>query len=248
MFTLSASAIALFVAIVAVSAVVQALTGFGFALCALALLACWMDVRDAAVLLCPAGLTVNALLFYRLRRQFRWSGLIPLLVASLVGLPFGTLLLFHASPRLLEGLLVALMAFAALQGFVNDRSRGERRLWHPIAAGVPCGFCGGVLSGAFGTGGPPVVSYLLNRQLNRFRYIASTQALLGIVSSVRLVQFIYLGRLTTEHASLVMFSIASVLIGSAVGITLLQRCSDRSARRAVLWFLLVGALGHAFRI
>ena len=248
MYTLTASAAAFFVAIVMVSAMVQALTGFGFALCALSLLACWMDIRDAAILLCPAGLMVNAILFFRLRKHFQWEGLVPLLAASLIGLPLGTLLLLYTSTRILEMVLAGLMIGAAVQGFVQGRAQSALRVWDPISAGLPCGFCGGVLSGAFGTGGPPIVSYLLNRRLDRFRYIASTQALLGIVSTVRLVQFVALGRLNRAHAPLVLLSFAAVAVGAVFGVKLLQRCSEVGARRAVLWFLLLGAVGHAFRI
>ena len=247
MLSISASAATIFFVVITISAIVQALTGFGFALCALSLLACWMDVREAAILLCPAGLLVNAILFFRLRAHFSWEGLRPLLAASLAGLPLGTFLLLRTSPRILEMLLAGLMIFAAVQGFVGARSRANPSVWGAWSAGLPCGFLGGVLSGAFGTGGPPIVSYLLNRNLNRFRYIASTQALLGIVSSVRVAQFLYLGRMNAQQAPLLLSSFLAVIAGTAIGLSLLERFSESTARRAVLWFLVVSAISHLVR-
>ena len=247
LFVLTVSSVALFVAIVTASAIVQALTGFGFALCALGMLAFWMDMREAAILLCPAGLLVNAILFYRLRRHFRWEGLVPLLSASLVGLPLGTLLLLHTTPRTLEIILACLMIGAAVQGFANTRAKPVSRAWHPVLAGIPCGFFGGVLSGAFGTGGPPIVSFLINQKLDRFRYIASTQALLGLVSTVRCIQFVAMGRIGGEQLPLVLLSFGAVAIGTLLGLNLLRRFSDVSARRAVLWFLIVSAVGRLAR-
>ncbi|MBL9215679.1 MAG: sulfite exporter TauE/SafE family protein [Opitutaceae bacterium] len=228
--------IAVFVLVVAVGSATQAITGFGFGLVALGLLGWWMELREASVLLAPAGLAMNALIFLRLRRHFTWTGLGPLAVAGLVAVPLGGLVLLHVSLRWLELALAAVMFASAAQGLRRRRDDAPRT-WHPVTAGVPCGFVGGLLTGAYGIGGPPVVSYLLNRPLDRFQFIAATQALFGVAAVVRVTQFVWLGQIGREHLPLVLPAVAGAAAGVTVGVHLLHRMSDRRVRQIVLWFV-----------
>jgi uncharacterized membrane protein YfcA len=233
----------LFAATVATAAIAQAITGFGFTILALGLLGFWMDLRTASLVLAPAGFVLNLLLVLRLRAHFSWRGLVPLAVAGLVGVPLGAMLLFQVSPRFLEFLLAGLMLAQAFQGLLIVRPVTPRS-WHPVAAGIPCGFTGGIITGAFGAGGPPIVSFLLNRPLNRFQYIASLQMLFALFAGVRLVQFLLLGRFARSQLILLAPGVAAAVAGASIGLYLLKRLSDQGARLIVLWFVLACGLRY----
>lgn len=233
---MTAPEIILFCLIVALAAGTQAITGFGFTLLALGTLGWWMELREASLLLAPAGLAMNVLLFLRLRAHFAWTGLVPLFVSTVAGVPLGAMLLLKVDLRILELALAGIMLFTAVQQLRAERGPAPA-VWHPVIAGIPCGFLGGLLSGAFGMGGPPVVSFLLNRPLNRFQFIAAMQALFTLASGLRVTQFILLGHLHARHLTLLAPAIAASAAGVYVGVHLLHRLSDRLVRRIVLWFV-----------
>lgn len=222
-----------FTALVAAAAVTQALTGFGFTLLALGALGCWMDLREASITLAPAGLAMNLFLLYRLREHFSWEGIRPLFLAAVAGVPFGTFLLLHGNLRVLE-LILALVMFASVIQSLRRGAGAPAVTWDPIRAGVPCGFAGGLLSGAFGTAGPPVVLYLLHRPISRFQFVASMQALFGTAAAVRVGHFLLAGELTSRHLPALLPGILAAVAGVTLGVKLLHRISERAMRKLVL--------------
>jgi uncharacterized membrane protein YfcA len=225
--------ILLFTAIVAGAAVTQAVTGFGFTLLALGALGFWMDVREASLTLAPAGLAVNALLLFRLRTHFSWDGIRPLFLAAVAAVPFGAYLLIHGNLRLLE-LILALVMFASVVQSFRRAAAANPQPWHPVRAGIPCGLVGGLLSGAFGTAGPPIVLYLLHRPVTRFQFVAVTQAMFGTAAAIRVLHFIAAGQLTARHLPTLVPGILAAVAGVTLGVTLLHRISERTMRHLVL--------------
>ena len=59
--------------------------------------------------------------------------------------------------------------------------------WHRSLAGVPCGLAGGMLSGAFNTGGPPTVAFLSNQQISYYQYAAGLQLVFVSTGLMRLL-------------------------------------------------------------
>jgi uncharacterized membrane protein YfcA len=130
------------------------------------------------------------------------------------------------------------MIYASVQRFTANPEKlcGS---WSPVKAGIPCGLLGGLLTGAFGTGGPPIVSYLLNRPLDRFTFIASTQMLLALGNGLRSAQFFAKGRLGCDLLPLIVPGILGMLLGAWGGLHCLHRMSEVWLRRLVLGFLLI---------
>ncbi len=232
----------LFAVCLALAGLTQSVTGFGFGLVALALLGWGMEVKEASVLLAPAGLVLNVYLFWSLRSHFRWTGLVPLTVACLLAVPLGGLLLIHVREAVLSAFLGGLMIYAAVQRLLAKPEDGKGAYWHPVYAGVPCGLLGGLLTGAFGTGGPPLVSYLLNRPLTRLGFIASTQLLLGLGNGLRTVQFSLNGTYDRSYATLCLVGVVGVLVGAWGGLRIARKLSDSLLRKVVIGFLAVSGV------
>lgn len=228
-------------AVLLFSAATQVLTGFGFGLVALAILGMSMDLREAVLLITPAGLALNIALFLKLRKEFSFEGIVPLLLACLAGVPAGVWLLLSLGSRGLSVLMGASMVATVLHRIWMVR-RKQESVWDPVKAGIPCGFLSGVLGGALGAGGPPVVSYLVNRRVNRFRYVATVQVAAAIASVIRLVQFAEAGRYGEVEGWMFATSLAAVLCGVFIGAILLRKVSDETSRKAVLAFLLLGGV------
>ncbi len=225
----------LFLAAVTLAATVHAVAGFGFGLIAVTAATQLFDIRTAVATLSFASLAVSLTVLLRLRRHLRWEGLAPLILASLVGVPIGIALLRRADPSILMTALGVLLVGAAIQGLFF---RPGPRAWPP-AAGVLCGLLSGALAGAFGTGGPPATVYILNQHFDRFRHVASIQAILLIGNVVRLPLLVAGGEITWSVAAPGLVGAAIAALGSLVGLKVLDGVPTPAVKRLVLLLLAV---------
>lgn len=134
---------------------VRSTIGFGDALLAMPLLGVMVSLQTATPLVAFMGLAASTVITFihwdtvDLRSAWR------LIVASLVGIPFGLVMLYLAPEgpvKLLLGVLVT------LYGLYNLLRPGLPLLPHEKLA-YPFGFIAGVLGGAYNTNGPPIVIY-----------------------------------------------------------------------------------------
>ncbi|MFT4623045.1 MAG: putative membrane protein YfcA [Myxococcota bacterium] len=136
-----------------VAGAIQGALGFGFGLTAMALLCIWWPVREAVPVVALLALALNIGLLWRYRDHVQARSAAPLAVGGLLGVPVGLAFLVGAPPKGLElGLGMALLSYVALR-LVQPPSAPPS--WSAPLAGV----IGGVLHGAFNTGGPPAVLY-----------------------------------------------------------------------------------------
>ncbi len=141
--------------IVLAAATVQSLTGFGFALVAVSLLPLLMDLQTAVPLIVLVSAAGNAILCWHYRDSFEGAMVVRLIAAALLTIPLGLWGLYYLPEqwtlRLLGALLLAYVAYDGLR-FSLPALQSPR--W-----AYAFGAVSGVLTGAFNTGGPPVVIY-----------------------------------------------------------------------------------------
>ncbi|MFA5687540.1 MAG: sulfite exporter TauE/SafE family protein [Kiritimatiellales bacterium] len=240
--------IVLFTMALFISGLSHSVTGFGFGIVSIALLGLVMDIKEASILLAPLSFLLNLYLLYKLRHHVRLNGLIPLLITYLICVPFGGILLFSVNEKFLSALLGGLMIFAAIQRIMAGcRKKEIQKTWHPVAGGVPCGIAGGLLTGAFGTGGPPVVSFLLNRNLDRFTFVAATQLLFTLGNAIRAVQFLHRGNLEMNDLNLLLPGMCGMISGALFGLCLLRRMSETALTRVLAGFLIFTGLWFLYK-
>ena len=227
--------------VMGLAAAVQGATGFGFGLVAIALLGNLLSIKTASAVLALASLSMNAMIFWRLRSHFRWEGMAPVLFGVVVGAPLGVLFLARAEARILAPVLGGVLVASAVYGLVPKLAV---KPWHPLFLGLPLGVLSGALSGAFGTGGPPLVAFLASRNLPRLRYSASLQVALGASGVIRIAELLRRGLLTKELALQSASGVVFTLAGAWVGLRVLHGMSDRVARRTVSALLLILGLRY----
>jgi uncharacterized membrane protein YfcA len=231
-----ATALGVIFAICLLSGALQAAVGFGFGLVAVALLSLVFEIKEAAVLLVLAGLSLNLYVLYRLRAHFRFERMLPFLVAAVVGVPVGVIFLVHADVVLLKQVLGGLLLLSCLQRAIPHLS-GHR--WDPVAIGVPCGLFSGALAGAFGTGGPPAVAYVASQNFDKFRWVATMQAVFGITALIRLFTLGAGGMLSMRLVGLSACGALGAVLGARWGLLLLKRISPPRLKWAVTILLLL---------
>ena len=159
--------------VIFVATLIRSVFGFGEALVAVPLLALRLPVKIAAPLAVLVSVTVALIIVLQdwHHVEFRSAGW--LLASTVVGIPVGVLLLARGNHRLVTaGLGIVILAFAlhALTRRQVHELRADNLPWL-----LGCGFCAGVLGGAFGMNGPPLAIYGAMRRWSAQRFRATLQ-------------------------------------------------------------------------
>lgn len=151
------SAIPYILLIVFIAIFIRSAIGFGDALFGIPLLALRVPLRQVVPFALMLSVTVACLILAQDWKKVHLRSTSWLLLPMAAGLPLGLLLLTrrHEGPAKIA-LAVLIIGFAAYSLFARNALvlHSDRRIWLVIS-----GFCGGILGGAFGMSGPPVVIY-----------------------------------------------------------------------------------------
>jgi uncharacterized membrane protein YfcA len=141
--------------IIFVATLIRSAFGFGEALVAVPLLALLIPVEVAAPLAVLVSITVAALVLARDWRHVQTRSAAWLIGSTAIGIPFGLLLLTRVPESLVKGLLAAVVA-----GFsIWSLGGGPRRALADDRLAWLFGIGAGVLGGAYGMNGPPLIAY-----------------------------------------------------------------------------------------
>lgn len=157
-----------------VATLVRSAFGFGEALVAVPLLALWIPIREAAPLALLFSMTVACVVVVQDWKKIHLRSATWLLLATVPGIPVGMLLLTRGHPALVKAALGALILAFSLWCLAARRApaiKGEGPGWL-----VACGFCAGVLGGAYAMNGPPLVLYGAMRRWSAQHFRATLQA------------------------------------------------------------------------
>ena len=147
--------LALSSAAVFLAAIVRGFSGFGFSLLSITAISLILPVKQIvpSIFLLEIAASINML--PGIWREIHWRSLTWLMVGYVIGLPAGAYALIYAPEaptQVVLGILVIGTAILMLRGFRLETT--------PAApASTATGIASGVLNGAFGIGGPPVVLF-----------------------------------------------------------------------------------------
>ncbi|HWB18339.1 MAG TPA: sulfite exporter TauE/SafE family protein [Vicinamibacterales bacterium] len=163
--------------------------GFGEALVAVPLLALIMPVDVAAPVAVLVSITVAAVIVVQDWRAVHFGSAAWLVVATLAGTPLGLLLLTRAPEAMVKvGLAVAIIAFSAY----SLLRRPHATLADNGLAWI-FGLAAGVLGGAYGMNGPPLVVFGTLRGWSPQEFRATLQAYFLPASAVVMAGYWFAG-------------------------------------------------------
>jgi len=148
--------------------------GFGEALIAVPLLALFLPLKVAAPLAVLVSITIAAVLVAQDWRKIHVRSAGWLVAASLFGIPVGLLLLTSSHQQAVKiALAIFIMAFSlySLLGRKPPELKTDSKVWL-----LGCGFVAGVIGGAYGMNGPPLVIYGAMRRWSAQHFRATLQA------------------------------------------------------------------------
>ncbi len=224
--------------------------GFGEALVAVPLLAFCLPLQVAAPLAVLVSISIAAIVVAQDWRHIHMRSAGWLLFATALGIPLGLYMLTRSPERLVKaglGAMILLFSAYSLAGRMRFRLHQDSRAWL-----LACGFCSGILGGAYGMNGPPLVLYGSLRRWPPQRFRATLQAyflpasLLGmfgywatglwtpvvtrdyLVSLPVMIPAVFLGRAINHRLPHAAFSRYVYFGLAAIGISLLVQAVVRS--------------------
>lgn len=221
--------------VAALGGLMRGLTGFGGSMVMTPILSlAYAPMRVVPVVLLLEAFIAAPMLASALRVAQRRLVLV-ICLAAIVTSPAGTFVLLHAPAQALRrGIAATVMALSLLL-LCGVRYRGPR----PIALGAAVGAACGVLLGATGIGGPPMVVYLLSGP----EPVAVTRANLTVYASVISVAALTLlwlqGALHMGGALSPWLMAPCYGLGVVLGSRLHGRAGERALRRTAVLMLLV---------
>lgn len=235
--------ISLLVPIAAFAFTSEATVGFGAGLIAVSLGSLVTPIEAFLPAFLPLNVALSLAVVVRARQSVSWRLLGGrVLPAMAVGFPIG-FWAFENAPRTTLQLAFALFVFvlAALELWrMSKGSTSDRPLSPAVATGMLV--LGGIVHGAFATGGPPVV-YVCGRTLpHKASFRATMSALWLVLNAVLIAAYAFEGRLTMATLEESVLLAPGVVVGLVAGELLHGRIPERAFRIFVFVLLLVVAV------
>jgi uncharacterized protein len=224
-------------AVVFLSTLIRSTLGFGESLVAVPLLALRIPVTVAAPLAVSVSVVVAAVIVVQDWQKIEVRSATGLVVASLFGIPLGLLLLVQANEQVVKVALGIVIATFAIYSLVaKDRLHLQHD--HPTWL-LGAGFCSGILGGAYGMNGPPLVIYGSLRQWSPQQFRATLQGYFLPASLIGLIGYVAVGLWVPAVTRYFLLSLPGVLVAIVIGRYLNHRLQGDTFFRAVYAGLII---------
>ena len=226
---------ALIIAAVFTAALLQSLSGFGFAVIIMPLITFIVGLRVAAPMVALAALTVYAINVVRYRRAINYREVLRLGIASALGVPLGTWALTSLNEAVVMRIMGLLLIAYAIYALVRPTTSWVlSRYWV-----YPAGFFSGCLTGAYNAPGPPVIVYGSLRQWPMDEFRAVLQAIFFLNGVMVVVSHLLAQRVTVDVLVLYVCALPALALGIVVG-SRVDRFVDRDRFRTFVTVMILG--------
>lgn len=226
--------------VLVVAQLVYVLMGFGSGLITVGLLALLLprQIQDVVVLQLLVNLPAELLVVWKSRTEIRWQPILRLGAGIAVGIPLGAWVLKAGDPlfvlKILGGFLIAV-------GLVFLRLPPTLRWTPPALAAPPTGLLSGVLTGLFGTGGPPLIIWYRLTAQHKAAFRGNLMTIFLLMTLVRVPSYVAAGLITGPRLASMAAVLPAVFFGAWLGHRLHIRISERTFQ--LLVSLLLAAIG-----
>ena len=201
--------------IVFVATLIRSAFGFGEALVAVPLLVFWIPLEVAAPLAVLVSITVAGIVVVQDWRKIHLRSAGLLVFSTLFGIPLGLLLLTNSHQRAVKaalGVIIIMFSAYSLIGRNPLELKRESRGWLFVS-----GFCAGILGGAYGMNGPPLVIYGAMRRWTVQQFRATLQGYFLPASIIGMAGYWLAGLWTPAVTRYYLLSLPVTLLGVFLG-------------------------------
>ena len=230
-------------AIFLMAGLLQGITGFGAALIAMPLLSFVIDIKTAVPVCTLCGVFININMTHKLRNNLDWSKILPLIIGSIPGSIFGTIVLKEVNGdyiRLFLGLLITL--FAGYSLFKKPVKLVISNKW-----GYFSGFLTGAISAAVSAGGPPTIIYSSLQGWGKEAFKATLVSFFLVAGSMAATGHLLSGLTTLYVFKLFLASMLPIVAGTYLGNSISRKISEDFYKRIVMLLLVFMGLMLIFQ-
>ena len=226
------------VAVVFVAAILQVLSGFGFALIVMPLVTMALGLQTAAPLVAVTSLTVYIINIIRYREAINLKEVLRLGAASALGVPLGIWVLGNVDETVVNRVLgLNLIAYGVYSLARPAVPPLPSRHW-----AYPAGFLAGCLGGAYNTPGPPVVVYGSLRQWPKDEFRAVLQTFFFFNGSLVVTSHLIAHHLTAQVLTSYLYTVPALALGILVGSRVDSKVNRERFRLIVAGMILIMGL------
>ncbi|MGL5956354.1 MAG: sulfite exporter TauE/SafE family protein [Brevinema sp.] len=231
---------AIIIIVIAITHFLSALTGFGCTILAMPFMIPLVGIGVAKPVLLVMGTLQPLYVVIKMIRYVRWDILKIILILSGMGVPLGFLLYAYMPQEISLVLLGIVMLIAGSMGIA--RLQGIEFNHIPNYVLLFLVFIGGILQGAFVSGGPLIVIYASLVLLDKNEFRASLSVLWLILNSVTIIQSIITNQFTPEVNTLILWNLPFLVLAVYLGNILAMKVSKRIFDYILNIVLLIGGV------
>lgn len=199
----------------------------------MALLPGLIGIQTAAPLVAVFALTIEVIVLGRYWRSLDLRSILPVISASVVGVPFGIWALRNADENLVLSILGWLIALYAIYSLLNLKLP---EMHQPIWAYL-FGLFAGLLGGAYNTSGPPLVIYGNARRWPPQKFKSNLQSFFALNSAMVFAGHAFSGNISPDVWLHYLWAIPAIILGFLAGNKLDRYLDPDRFRKIVLWLL-----------
>lgn len=222
--------------IIFVASVIRSAFGFGESLIAVPLLALIIPIDVAVPLSVLLSVTIAAIVVVSDWRSINFQSAKRLLISTLFGIPIGLYILNVGDEKLIKtilGIILILFSLFSLSCMKLYEFSVTKR-WS-----YGCGFLAGILGGAYGMNGPPLIVYGNLRRWTPLQFRATLHAYFLPASSIGMIGYWKMGLWTPIVSKYYILSLITALPAIFLGKKLNDSLSEASFRK-ILYISLIG--------
>lgn len=239
-----------FVFIFLVANIIEATTGFGSTIITVALGANFYPIPYILSTIIPLNIVLNIYISFRhfctINHKILWKVIFPV---TLIGMPFGILIFNFVGSNVLKimyGIFVFLLSVVELNKIFKKNTVANQSTPSSLKSGLFL-MLGGIVQGAWASGGPLVV-YYASKKLQNKQAFRSTLSLLWLMLNVILVlNYILTNKINFDTIKTSIILLPVLVLGIIIGEHLHKQIQEKSFRIFVFVLLLVAGISLIIR-
>ena len=225
----------------------EGITGFGCTVIALPFITILLGIKMAVPLLCFLGMILTIYVIVKDYKKINYKEFIFIVSHAIVGLPIGIILFSKLSPLYLSIILALFMVGVGINGTVKtlkvksqtlEANQAKKSLLMRALL-----FAGGIVQGAFGTGGPFVVIYASTALQNKALFRVTLSSLWLTLNLIRITQWTIQGDIFSfQLGKLFLLALPFVVAGTLAGDYLHHKVNEYYFRLSVYGVLFIAGI------
>jgi uncharacterized membrane protein YfcA len=225
----------------AVGAFIKGATGAGLPQIAIPVMATFLGVEAAVVIMAIPGVITNTWLLWNYRNRFRDTRDLPALLGTgIVGSIVGTMLLQTLDEDVLSFFVAGMIALYATLFFAHPDFRLSPNVTRYTS--TPVGLASGLLQGATGISGPVIGTYFHSYRLPKEVFVLSISTVFQVFALVQTATLVGVGLYSAERVALSVLSLIPIMVMLRLGALFTDRLSRRTFDLIVLALLVASAV------